>query len=475
MPDFSHARASNGRGTLSEIDRLPSVDGFLRTPHGQVLIDGYGRDLVVDATRRVLSDLRTSRSADSSSLVELADLVQRACAARLAPSFQSVFNLTGTILHTNLGRAPLAHAAIDAIVHAASTASNLEYDLDTGRRGDRHRGVADRLTRLTGAEDALVVNNNAAAIHLVLNSLARRKEVPVSRGELVEIGGSFRMPDIMANAGCKLIEVGTTNRTHLDDYRDAIHSRTALLLKVHTSNFSVSGFTSSVSERPLAALASSYAIPLIVDLGSGALVDLSRWNLPRETLVSETLDCGADLVTFSGDKLLGGPQAGLITGRHELIQRLRRNPLARAMRADKLTLAALDATLTLYEDPDRLPDRLPVLGFMTRSPDEILQQANRLRPPVADALPDDVVVAVVEMQSQIGSGAQPAQTLPSYGLAITTRQRRKGSDARLRKISAWLRCQEIPVISSLRDGALMMDLRCLTDEESFVKQLANPL
>jgi len=460
---------------MKETSLIPSVDRVLKTPALLALADGFGRAAVVQATRETLDGLRLAWREGTTpdvSDVAIARAVEETCHRRSAVSLKPVFNLTGTVLHTNLGRAPLAEAAIDAMAAAARSASNLEYDLARGKRGERDSPIAERLKRLTGAEAALVVNNNAAAVLLLLNTLGQRKEVPVSRGELIEIGGAFRMPDIMARAGCRLVEVGTTNRTHLHDFAEVMGLRTACLLKVHTSNYAVQGFTAEVPEPELAKLAHEHGLPFAVDLGSGTLVDLSRWGLPREPTVTETLAGGADLVTFSGDKLLGGPQAGLIVGRADLIKRLAKNPMKRAMRADKMTLAALDATLALYENPDTLPRTLPALRLLTRPPEDIAAQAERLKDPLELALGDDFVVETTTMKSQIGSGALPVESLESAGLAIRAARSGRGADARLRQLTDRLRAFPRPVIGAVHDGVLRLDLRCLDDEAGFIGQLA---
>ena len=411
------------------------------------------------AVREVLGELRAAREAGLSETALLERIATR-LDQEARPTLRPVFNLTGTVLHTNLGRALLPEAAIEAMVAVARAASNLEYDLADGRRGERDHHVEKLLCALTGAEAAAVVNNNAAAVLLVLNTLAQRKEVPTSRGELIEIGGSFRLPDIMARSGCRLREVGTTNRTHLADYAEAIGPKTGAVLKIHASNYSIEGFTAAVPEAELAQLCRSRGLPFIVDLGSGALVDLRRYGLPHEPTPAETLAQGADVVTFSGDKLLGGPQAGIIVGRSELVERLRKNPLKRALRVDKMTLAALAALLRIYTDPDRVAERIPTLRLLARPLAAIRTQAARVQPLLQAALKQ--TVEVIDCQSQVGSGAAPTQRIASAGLAI-----RPGSD----RLAAAFRALPIPVIGRVQDGAFILDLRCLEDEAAFVAQL----
>ena len=448
------------------MDRLLAEDGIA------ALVRAYGRPLVLEAVRGALDDARTAivagRSADRAALEAAVTARVRTAAA---PSLIPLFNLTGTVLHTNLGRAPLPEEAIAAMTAVARGASNLEFDLATGRRGDRHRHVEARLRRLTSAEAAVVVNNNAAAVLLVLDTLAKRKEVPVSRGELIEIGGAFRMPDIMKRAGAKLVEVGTTNRTHLRDYEAALGPRTALLMKVHTSNYSVEGFTSTVSERDLAGVARARGLPLVSDLGSGSLVDMTAHGLPPEPTVRAMIAVGVDLVTFSGDKLLGGPQAGIVAGRADLVARLKRNPLMRALRPDKVTLAALESVLALYEDPDRLAEALPALRLLTRPREAIEAEARRIRPLLAARLGDGWSVEVVHCRSQIGSGALPVDRLPSAGLRCVPARGRRGRSSKPQALAAALRALPRPVIGRVHDGALTLDLRCLDDEAGFVAQL----
>jgi L-seryl-tRNA(Ser) seleniumtransferase len=387
----------------------------------------------------------------------------------MEPSQRRVFNLTGTVLHTNLGRAPLPREAIAAAVEAMRDPTTLEYELETGNRGERDDHVAGWLTRLTGAEAALTVNNNAAALVLALNTLAEGRETIVSRGELIEIGGSFRLPDIMARAGTRLREVGTTNRTHLADYAAAIGPQTGLILKAHTSNYAIQGFTAAVPGAKLAALARGHAISFVEDLGSGSLVDFERWGLPHEPTVAEALEQGADLVTFSGDKLLGGPQAGLVVGHAELVKSLARNPLKRALRLDKIRLAALEAVLRLYADPDRLAQRLPALRLLARPAGEIRAVGERLLPAVERALRDIAEAALVETRSQIGSGALPVALLPSTALALRPLAQRPG--AAVEGLARALRTLPIPVIGRIEAGRVLLDLRCLEDETAFLHQL----
>ena len=431
------------------------------------MIATYGRSLVVDAVRTTLAERRRyDLAATVASIIE-------ECAALLAhemqPSQRRVFNLTGTVLHTNLGRAPLPEEAITAAVDAMRHPTTLEYKIETGKRGERDDHVAGWLMQLTGAEAALAVNNNAGALVLTLNTLAEGRETIVSRGELIEIGGSFRLPEIMARAGTKLREVGTTNRTHLADYAAAIGPETGLILKAHTSNYVVQGFTAAAPAAKLAALAREHAIPFVEDLGSGSLVDFERWGLPHEPTVTEALAQGADLVTFSGDKLLGGPQAGLVVGRAELIRRLARNPLKRALRLDKIRLAALEAVLRLYADPDRLAQRLPVLRLLARPQDEIKALGERLLPTVERVLQDIAEVTLVQTKSQIGSGALPVSLLPSAALALRPRPQRSG--AAVETLARALRTLPIPVIGRIEMGRVLLDLRCLEDEASFLEHL----
>ena len=447
--------------------RLPSIDRLLGEPAAEALVAAHGRPLTLEALRAALDGLRAKPPKEGAEPAALALAEAASRLARLSqPSQRRVFNLTGTVLHTNLGRALLPEEAIEAVASAMREPSNLEYEISSGKRGERDNHVVSWLTRFSGAEAATVVNNNAAAVLLVLNTLAKGKEAVVSRGELVEIGGAFRIPDVMARAGTKLVEIGTTNRTHLRDYEHAIGAKTALLMKVHTSNYRIDGFTAAVPAREIAPIARAKGLPLVEDLGSGTLVDLRPYGLPHEPTVAESIAAGADLVTFSGDKLLGGPQAGMIVGRADLIARINKNPLKRALRLDKMRLAALEAVLRLYADPEKLRRRLPTIRHLARPKAEIAGLAARLLPVVAAAFDGQASVAVADCASQIGSGAMPVESLPSAGLELSPSS---GSAERLAKR---LRDLPIPVIGRIADGAVILDLRCLEDEAAFVAQLS---
>ena len=474
---------SNNAATVPEIShpsQLPAIDKVLLTAEMMALRESYGLDACTKAVREVLMALRRQLLSPADQAVQvvqadIASIVQSAhkqLQTRFAPRLQPVFNLTGTILHTNLGRALLPQAAIDTVVQAMSAPANLEYDLADGGRGDRDDLVESLICELTGAEAATVVNNNAAAVLLVLSTLALNKEVIVSRGELVEIGGAFRIPDVMTRAGAKLVEVGTTNRTHEKDYAEAISESTAALMKVHCSNYAITGFTKAVSDADVARIAHEHKLPMIVDLGSGTLIDMRDWGLPYEVTVRETVESGADIVTFSGDKLLGGPQAGIIVGKKELIAQIKKNPLKRALRVGKITLAALEPTLRLYLNPETLAQELTTLRLFTRQANDMQTQAELLKPLLQQALGQGFVVESAAMNSQIGSGALPVENLPSFGLKIYPASG-KQAGRQLTQLEARFRALPLPVIGRLHDDAFWLDLRCLESaaQAQFIEQL----
>jgi L-seryl-tRNA(Ser) seleniumtransferase len=466
-------------GSKASPKDLPSVDRLLRQPGAASLQAEHGHTLVAGEARALLDGLRAQALAGALPTQAIAALTLDAALGqrvqqRLAPRMRAVLNLTGTVIHTNLGRALLADAALQQLLAMMAGPNNLEYDLATGGRGDRDSLVEELVCSLTGAEAATVVNNNAAAVLLTIAALASShaggREVIVSRGELVEIGGAFRMPDVMAAAGATLVEVGTTNRTHAHDYAGAITERTALLMKVHTSNYAVQGFTAAVDESELAGIAHDRGLPLASDLGAGSLVDLAAYGLPREPLPQDKLAAGCDVVTFSGDKLLGGPQAGLIVGSRAAIGRIRKFPLKRALRMSKLPLAALEATLRLYLRPERLAQDLPTLRLLTRPADAIRALALQLQPALAATVAPRFTVEVAELLGQIGSGSLPVERLPSAGLALAPTQK-KGAGRALDALATALRALPLPVIGRVADDRMLLDLRCLEDAAPFVAQL----
>jgi len=465
-------------GSKARPQDLPSVDKLLRLEAARALLAEHGHTLVAKEARALLDGLRTEALAGTldGSRIEPGAIGAALAArvdARLAPRMRAVLNLTGTVIHTNLGRALLADAALQRLLTVMTAPNNLEYDLASGARGDRDSLVEELLCSITGAQAATVVNNNAAAVLLTIAALARDREVIVSRGELVEIGGAFRMPDVMASAGARMVEVGTTNRTHPQDYERAINANTALVMKVHTSNYAVQGFTAAVDEATLAGIAHARGVPLATDLGSGSLVDLAHYGLPREPLPQEMLAAGCDVVTFSGDKLLGGPQAGLIVGSKEAVGRIRKFPMKRALRMSKLPLAALEATLALYLRPERLAQDLPTLRLLTRPADAIRALAQALQPKLAAAVTPRFTVEVVELLSQIGSGSLPVDRLPSAGLALTPAgTAKKGAGTALDALATALRGLPLPVIGRIAEDRLLLDLRCLEDSGPFVGQLS---
>jgi L-seryl-tRNA(Ser) seleniumtransferase len=431
---------------------LPSVNALLLTPAVRGLLEQHPRRLVLDAVRRTLDAARASggvQRTDEQWGATIAAAVSDASKSSLRP----VINATGVVLHTNLGRAPLPEAAIRAIEEVARGFSNLEYDLASGRRGSRYTHCVELLRQLTGAEDALVVNNCAAAMVLTLNALAQRKEVLVSRGELVEIGGSFRIPDIMARSGARLVEVGTTNRTHEDDYRRAITPKTGAIVKVHRSNFAIEGFTAEVSVEKLVFIAAEHGLPVIHDLGSGLVIPLDDFGLAGEPTAALAIKSGATLVLMSGDKLLGGPQAGIILGDAATIAKLRKNPLTRAMRVDKLTLAALEATLRLYLDSDRTLAEIPVLRMLTAHVDALQARATAL---VNTLRARGLTAEVVSSEASVGGGAFPTTRIASRAVALS------GNAERLESA---LRRGEPPVIGRIEENRILLDLRSVLPGE----------
>ncbi len=451
--------------------QLPSVDSLLRQPALQALSTEWGHVMLVAILREMQQSAREHIRQHQQLPAWSDDWAGYARSQLLLHSrsgLRPVLNLSGTLLHTNLGRAQLAETAVAAAVRAMRSPVTLEYSLDDAGRGHRDRALADLLCQLTGAEDACIVNNNAAAVLLMLAALAPGKQVIVSRGELVEIGGAFRIPDVMTQAGCTLREVGTTNRTHLKDYRQAIEEDTALLMKVHTSNYQIQGFTKAVSEGELISLAEESGLPVVVDLGSGSLIDLSQYGLPEEPMPQRLIAAGVSLVSFSGDKLLGGPQAGIIIGKKALIERLQQHPLKRALRVDKVTLGALEATLQLYRQPDKLAEQLPTLRFLTRTQADIHAQGLRLLPAVEAACGQRFCVALAPCSSQIGSGSLPVERLPGTAITLTPRD---GSGSTLMAFSNQLRQGDVPVIGRIHEGALWLDLRTLEDEELFIRMI----
>jgi L-seryl-tRNA(Ser) seleniumtransferase len=452
---------------------LPAVSRLLAHPRTERLLVRFNREYVVRGCRDVLAELRHSLSSghpfDAQS-VHLESILTR-LESRLFdtgdPGLQRVVNATGTVLHTNLGRALLATSATDAVVRAATQSVNLEYDLVQGERGRREQAVEALVKELTGAEAATVVNNNAAAVLLVLNTLANGREVIVSRGELVEIGGAFRIPDIMARSGAILREVGTTNRTHPSDYEGAITDRTALLLRVHTSNYKIVGFVADVGLPELAAIGARHGIPVMEDLGSGALIDLSSYGLPKEPVVAERIAHGADLVTFSGDKVLGGPQAGIVAGKAVWLESINRNPLHRALRCGKLTIAALEATLRLYRESTAVTQDIPALRAFTRPLAEVEDTARRALPSLASALGSEYRLSVQDSTSQMGSGALPTDDIPTKVIVV------EHDSMAAHRIAERFRHARPPIIGRVKDSRFLLDARAIFDPLDLVPHWAD--
>jgi L-seryl-tRNA(Ser) seleniumtransferase len=435
---------------------LPSVDRLLLHPAIESLLGKMPRSVVVDAVRAVLDEARVAIRDGKDVSTDHDALAQDVCAratACFAPSLRPAINATGVILHTGLGRAVLSPEACAAVSGVAGGHSTLEIDMESGRRGSRQSHVEGLLCKLTGAEAAMVVNNNAAAVFLAINSLAAGSEVIVSRGQLVEIGGGFRVPDIIRRAGCRLVEVGTTNRTRISDYTAAASEDTALVLRVHPSNFRVVGFTEEASIDELVDLGARTGVPVMDDLGSGALIDVSRFGLAREPLVQESVRAGCDIVTFSGDKLLGGPQAGILVGSARAISACRENPIARAVRIDKLSLAALQATLRLYLDPERAIAQIPVLRSIARSAEDVLRSARRLASRLKPIVGQGTSIEVLGVRTEIGGGSLPGQDLPSTALAL------KSNRFSSEYLGTWFRGYRVPIFGRIESDRLVLDMR----------------
>lgn len=452
------SEAGDRRAALAD---LPSVDEVLKSPESLDLLANFPRRVVIQSIRNVIDSRRrailASQVADfsrSNLFKDIAENIDRL----LSFSLVSVINATGVVLHTNLGRSPLSEGVLDNVMKVGMGYSNLEYDLETGKRGQRHVHTGRLLREITGAEDAVIVNNNAAAVLLCLNTLAKDREVIVSRGELVEIGGSFRVPDVMASSNAVLREVGTTNKTHLHDYSNAINEKTALILKVHQSNYKIVGFTSDVGFDELVSLGGKHGIPVMYDLGSGCLLDLTPVGIRSEPSVAEIIKKGIDLVTFSGDKLLGGPQGGVIAGRKRFIEKIRKNPLARAVRVDKLTIAAFEATLMEYMDTEKAVKKIPVLDMLFQSPSEIRDRAGKIAAGLEMQIPKGLI-EVLEDSSMAGGGSLPDTKFPTFSVSISP------SPMSVNELELSLRKGQPPVIARIKDDTLILDARTIRDHE----------
>jgi len=448
--------------------KIPSVEELLSKTEIAELLRIHPRSVVLEAIRSGLKILREEILAKEESsppderlfsLDRLLPLFQQQISLQVRPRLRRVINATGVVIHTNLGRSPLHPSAVQHVIDVAATYSNLEFDLEQGERGSRYAHVEEILCKLSGAESAMVVNNNAGAVMLVLNTMAEGREVIVSRGELVEIGGAFRIPDVMRRSGALLKEVGATNRTHLSDYQDAIGSQTALLLKVHTSNFRMLGFTSDVPLAELVELGRQYDLPVMNDLGSGCLIDLTPYGLEKEPTVKEAIQTGVDVITFSGDKLLGGPQAGIVLGKKSVLDLIKMNPLTRALRIDKLTLAALESTLLLYLDEKRAVEELPTLRMLTYDRPFLRKRGTRLLRRLRSLLGDGASLVLKEDISRVGGGAYPVQELPTIVLAL------EPLHASVNDLEQKLRKGDPPIICRISDDELVFDLRTIFDDE----------
>jgi L-seryl-tRNA(Ser) seleniumtransferase len=446
--------------------KIPAVDKLLGYPDFGVLSEKYSRGLLLKAVQKRLEKVRQRIvlaqepvNHDAQEFTVTPGDIEEEISLLIAPLLQQVINATGVVLHTNLGRSILPDEALKQVHTISRSYSNLEYDIPKGARGSRYAPVEDILCEISGAEAAFVVNNNAAAVFLVLNTLSLGKEAIVSRGELIEIGGSFRIPDIMKRSGTVMVEVGTTNKTHLKDFEKVIGDTTGILLKVHTSNYKIIGFTSGVDLPSLVALGKRHHLPVVNDLGSGSLIDLSPYGLDYEPTVQEVVKTGADVVTFSGDKLLGGPQAGIIVGRKTILDQLKKNPLNRALRIDKLTLAALESTLRLYLDQDTVIRKIPTLRMLTITADELERRAVTMRERIQQTIPQSVDIHITDDTSQVGGGALPAQQLPTRVIAISSRT------FPVQELERCLRENKPSVIARIHKEQLRIDLRTVLEDE----------
>ncbi|MBA3003190.1 MAG: L-seryl-tRNA(Sec) selenium transferase [Desulfurivibrio sp.] len=466
-PESAGKPAASTQRLLQAIPKVDEFLGWLVPPPDAPV------SLVKSSVRQLLESLR--QNILNGAPIKPADLTQEALlprfvellAAKLRPNFRTVINGTGVVIHTNLGRSLLPESAMESLLAVGSHYSNLELDLATGKRGSRYSLVEDILCELTGAEAGLVVNNNAAAVMLVLDTLAKDREVIVSRGQLVEIGGSFRIPEVMSRTGAKLVEVGATNRTHLRDYENAITEETALLLKVHTSNYRMIGFTSEVPLVDMVELGTRHTLPVMEDLGSGCLIDLSRFGLAKEPTVGEVIRAGVDVVTFSGDKLLGGPQAGLILGKKKIIDQIKQNPMNRALRIDKFTLAGLEAVLRLYFDEEKAINAIPTLAMLAMPLAAIDRRAKRLRRLISTDLATVCRVETKNIASMVGGGSLPEQPLPSRAVVLAP------LDRTVNELDKGLRALSLPVLGRIEDDRLLLDMRTVVDKE--IPLLANCL
>jgi len=443
------------------LSHLPSVDEILKSGQGMAWLDTFPRRYVIQGIRegidRKRKDIFEGLSADLSAEVMMAD-IENIIAGLSSFSLIPLINATGVVIHTNLGRSTLSEKVLENIIRVSGSYSNLEYDIDKGKRGKRYTHIKRILREVTGAEDALVVNNNAAAVLLCLNTLSKEKEVIVSRGELVEIGGSFRIPDVMTSSGAILREVGTTNKTHLYDYENAINENTSLILKIHKANYRIVGFTDEVSIEDLVNLGGKHNIPVMFDLGSGCLIDLRPYGIHDEPAVKEIVKTKVDLTTFSGDKLLGGPQGGVIVGKREYIEKIQKNPMTRAMRIDKLTLAGFEATLMEYIDEESVIENIPTLRMLLQKPEEIKQRANK----IAKRLKKEITnshIQVVPDSSRAGGGSLPEQDLPTYVVSIKTDQ------ISLNELEESLRMGNPPIITRIKEDSLIIDARTVRDKD----------